>query len=88
MMPDEDTPQKWWNGVVPIVLVMFLCSSRSCSPGGRRTLALGLPLTPENIFGNHDANAGLMCESFTTVFFAWFMYRFQYVVQDRLVHVH
>ncbi|KAJ8903331.1 hypothetical protein NDN08_004439 [Rhodosorus marinus] len=86
MMPDESTPLKWWNGVVPIVLVIFIVLLAVMLTGRTTSLALGLPLTPENIFGHADANAALLYGSFTTTVVAWFMYRFQYVVQDRLVH--
>ncbi|KAJ8908337.1 hypothetical protein NDN08_005049 [Rhodosorus marinus] len=85
MMPEEGTPLKWWNGVIPIVIVIFLVLLSILLTGRTTAQELGLPLTAENIFGNGDSYASLMYGGFTTTLIAWFMYRVQYVVEDRLI---
>jgi len=85
LMPEEGTPLKWWNGVIPIVIVIFLVLLAILLTGRSNAEELGLPVTAENIFGHGDAFASLMYGGFTTTLIAWFMYRIQYIVDDALV---
>ncbi|KAJ8908335.1 hypothetical protein NDN08_005048 [Rhodosorus marinus] len=84
LVPEEGTPLKWWNGVIPIVIVILLVLLAILLTGKSTAEELGLPLTAENVFGYGDAYASLMYGGFTTTLIAWFMYRIQYIVDDAL----
>lgn len=94
LIPKPGTPERWWNGFVPIVLVVALVIIAIVFTGRTKTIqlqeeaiALGLPPPPldaQNIFGNGDANASLTYASFAAVLFAWLMFRFQYALDGKV----
>lgn len=55
MEPEADTPQKWWNGVVPIAMTIVLVILGLALTGRDKCISLGIPTTVQNVFGNGDS---------------------------------
>lgn len=95
LLPSPDTPCRWWNGFVPILLVVTLVLTAILLTGRTKTIqdqedaiAAGLPPPPldaQHIFGNGDSYASLTYGSLFTMWVAWAMYRFQYVLDGHII---
>eukprot|EP00965_Chrysotila_dentata_P209003 6185037-Pleurochrysis_carterae.AAC.1 len=86
LTPEKGTPLLWFNGVIPVTMVVTLVLLAIMLTGWQETKNSGQGMSVDNIFGNGDSYSSLMYGSFFTTIFSWFMYRFQYVDGDRVVH--
>lgn len=76
--PEVDTPQKWWNGVVPISLCVVFVILGLILSGIENCISLGLEPTAPNIFGNSDSYKALLWGSFGGWICSMFMFMLQY----------
>eukprot|EP00040_Diaphanoeca_grandis_P035510 m.223538 g.223538 ORF g.223538 m.223538 type:complete len:724 (-) comp33404_c0_seq5:82-2253(-) len=63
MWPSADTPLRWWNGVVPIFIVVVAVIAALVSTGIDGCNDKELPLSAQNIFGQSDSTRSLLYAS-------------------------
>ncbi|KAA8495866.1 Uncharacterized protein FVE85_2021 [Porphyridium purpureum] len=76
--PEDDTPRRWWNGVVPILVTLCAVLLGLMLTGYYSAKGAGLDLTAANIFGEGDSYGSILWGSFFGSMVIWVMARLQY----------
>eukprot|EP01147_Barroeca_monosierra_P005250 gene5250-7036_t len=69
--PDQKTPPRWWNGVVPVATTTITVLISLIVTGIEKTNEIGDTLSGENIFGNSDSYAALLYGSLAGTVIIW-----------------
>ncbi|KAA8500069.1 Uncharacterized protein FVE85_7654 [Porphyridium purpureum] len=76
--PAHDTPRRWWNGVVPILVTLIAVLLGLLLTGYYSAKDAGLDITAANIFGEGDSYGSILWGAFFGSIVIWLMARFQY----------
>jgi len=78
MQPEEDTPRKWWNMILPVTMMVCILLSVMIMTGQQGVEADELEMTLRNIFSKGDPYYSLVYSSFGASIFAIGLYLVQF----------
>ncbi|EGD79341.1 Na+/H+ antiporter family protein [Salpingoeca rosetta] len=71
--PNPDTPKRWWNAAVPVIVTTVMVVIALVVTGVEQCRKLGLSLSGEHIFGNSDSYHALLYGSVLGTLTVWLL---------------
>eukprot|EP00187_Rhodella_violacea_P010930 CAMPEP_0174913898 /NCGR_PEP_ID=MMETSP0167-20121228/80558_1 /TAXON_ID=38298 /ORGANISM="Rhodella maculata, Strain CCMP736" /LENGTH=1017 /DNA_ID=CAMNT_0016158637 /DNA_START=371 /DNA_END=3426 /DNA_ORIENTATION=+ len=84
--PEADTPRRWWNGAVPILVTLVAVLLGLMLTGYYSAKDAGMDITAANIFGEGDSYGSILWGAFFGSMVIWVMTALQYKQGGKIVN--